>query len=229
MKSGIEFFDRHEPKGGDLWIIGGGPASGKSTILENLAAGFALTSEISSTFCGLEKSPSQWLKTMLQINRAKSDAANCASNLKTLQRLVQFTNTPWVEGSFSAFLVEVHLKSQRKVLFVDYANLFIGGHPSAEHIIAMKSTAARGDTLIIAAIQLSQALWSSLEITDNFNPQQLPSDILSYADVVFTTGRRNEPGEFSLLECRTKDGVSDRKKVSPTRYSIESSGLLVLR
>lgn len=144
MHTGFEFFDRFDPKPGDLWLFCGQPGHGKTTILRNLAAGVteqaAKRNETrQAMYYELELAPSVAQERFKKLGRGI---------------LPTFTNHLSTD-SFGATL-DSRLVSTFKscyALFVDSAHMLAGGRVGEHDIMALKSFAVRTECFVVATVQ----------------------------------------------------------------------------
>lgn len=194
IKTGYEFFDRFEPKPGDVWIVASGTHQGKSAILRNLAVGISERGE--------DSNPLHYWDT---------EAAAVIRNthfekLGAKRERFVFHNDPLRDGSVSN-LAEL-LKSTRAV-FIDSLQLFLLRHVIDEHaLMELKSFAVRMGCLVVSSFQLSRNT-TAVANSGNLTQGHLPA-AFDYASAVFVAHKlpgTSESQTIVVQACRAPGAV----------------------
>jgi hypothetical protein len=197
MKTGFEFFDRFEPKAGDVWIVAAGVCQGKTTVLRNLAVGVSQQAEDSDP----------------PLHYWDMEAAAHIRNTNFVQLgldpgRVLFRNDPLRNNQLSS-LVE-SMKSTQAV-FIDSVQLFLLKHELDETtLMELKSFAVRMECLIVASFQLSRNT-TAVANSGNLTPQHLPA-AFDYASAVFVAHKppgTSESQTIVVQACRAPRAILD--------------------
>ena len=201
MKTGIEFFDRQQPKPGDLWIIASGPAMGKSTVLRNIAVGLGdhlLEGQIA--YWDVEHTPDVWRANILRMGCDVPAA------------LSYFNEEVYHSGELVDLLRVTAAPAVYRAIVVDKFNLMV---PDVAHALPqLKIWLVRTGKFGIVSLQLPREVWGKLKSEGEINPDSLPEHMLDNADAVFTCGmtpqRAIDGGSadtLCVLVCKSPTGL----------------------
>jgi hypothetical protein len=216
MKIGIEFFDRQEPKAGDLWLVASGPAMGKSTVLRNLAVGIADHLDGGRiTYWDLEHTHATW--------RAKIEKAGCAIPATIVYR----NDSAYQDGRHNGEILpalnlgaphpvpsSLNEMGRVQVVVIDPFDMFTEN--CAAGLKTLKSWLVRTGRFGIVSMQLPRSVWGGLKAEGAINPDTLPEHMLNTADALFVCGKTPQQsidsGDADTLRvtvCKTPTGLRD--------------------
>ena len=203
MRTGIEFFDRQDPKPGDLWIVASGPAMGKSTVLRNIAVGLAdHLQEGRIAYWDIEHTFDVWRANILRMG-CDVPAALSYRNEEVYH-----------SGELVDLLTCTAASTTYRAIVVDKFNLVVPDVPEA--LPRLKIWLVRTGKLGLVSVQLPRNVWGKLKSEGDINPDSLPEHLLDNGDAVFTCGktpqRAVEGGAADTLRvivCKSPTGLRD--------------------
>ena len=206
MKTGIDFFDMHEPKPGDLWIITSGPAMGKTTVVRNLAVGIAdHLPEGRIVYWDLEQTNHAW--------RSRIEAMGCNVPAALDYRNDSAYQDGYIDGKIIPAL-NIGAGSTTPVVIVDHFGLFTDNLDEA--LKTLKTWLVRTAKFGIISLKLPRENWGKLKSEGQINPDALPEYMLDYGDAVFACGKTpqqaidsGEPDTLRVIVCKTPTGLRD--------------------
>lgn len=208
MKIGIEFFDRHEPKPGDLWIVASGPAMGKTTVLRNLAVSLAdHLGEGYITYWDLEHTYATW--------RDKIEKMGCAVPVALTYR----NDSAWLDGYGGDYLAEPlnHGAPPGTVaVVIDQFDLYARREDVDIALKALKIWLVRTGRFGLVSMQLPRDVWGTMKAEGRLNPDALPEHMLDNGDAVFACGKtpkraldHGDADTLRVVVCKTPTGLRD--------------------
>lgn len=207
MRTGIDFFDRQDPKPGDLWIVASGPAMGKTTVVRNVAVGLGDNlDEGHIGYWDMEHTPATW--------KEKIERMGCDVPAALLYR-----NEGVYEGD--EHLEEVltrgaGMPTYKAVVIDHFGLMFRLREHQDDGLRRLKVWLVRTGKFGLVSVQLPREVWGKLKTEGEINPDSLPEPILDNGDAVFTCGktpqRAVEGGVADTLRvivCKSPTGLRD--------------------
>lgn len=206
MKTGISFFDTHDPKPGDLWIVASGPSMGKSTVLRNLAVGIAdHLEEGHIAYWDLEQTNQTW--------RAKIEAMECDVPAAFNYRNDSAYQDGYTDGKIIPAL-NIGAGSATSVVIIDHFSLFT--ETVDEALKTLKTWLVRTAKFGIVSLPFPREIWGQLKSEGRINPDSIPEHMLDHGDAVFACGMTpqravdsGEPDTLRVTVCKTPTGLRD--------------------
>jgi predicted ATP-dependent serine protease len=203
MKTGIEFFDRQEPKPGDLWIVASGPAMGKSTVLRNIAVGLGdHLVEGHIAYWDVEHTPDVWRENILRMG--------CAVPASLSYRNEEVYHS----GELVDLLTRSAASASYRAVVVDKFDLVVPD--VAEALPRLKIWLVRTGKFGLVSLQLRREVWGKLKSEGEINPDSLPEHMLDNADAVFTCGKTPQRAvdggaadTLRVIVCKSPTGLRD--------------------
>jgi len=204
MRTGIEFFDNQEPKVGDLWIVAGGPAQGKTTILRNIAVGLCRNG-LPTVHWDVEHAAGPWAEGISRLDSS------------VRERGLEYRNVVDVRGSTDVTcLLHENTSDRHRAVVIDSINL-VAGRQSVDVVAQqVKIYAVRRGVFMVAGAQLPVEIWRRLLAEGSVSPEVLPEWMLTTADAAFvvskTSQRALDSGAADTLRvqvCKSAAGLRD--------------------
>jgi len=174
MRTGIEFFDAHKPKPGDLWIVASGPGMGKSTLLRNLTVGVAEhLDEGRISYWDLEQTFSAWQSAIVKMGFEVSSSLDYRNN------------SPWQDKTQIIDSLNNSTSSTTKMVAIDHFGLFTDDADAG--LKQLKLWLVRTGRFGIVSMQLPRKCWRQTASWDSLDPSTLPEPILDNGTAVFWT------------------------------------------
>lgn len=172
MRTGIQFFDDQEFQEGDLVVVLGGTASGKTTLATNLAVGLARNIPVVDgkperhvTHFDLERPTLAWKAQVDQLSDGQGLPIEYRNRMDSAGWL------PSELGRNAVVLDPVGLAAHREHI-----------HGFAQ---SAKQQAVWQRTTVVLTAQLERSLWHELEREGWVDPKKLPEWVLEFADQIY--------------------------------------------
>lgn len=188
MKTGFEFFDRFEPKAGDVWLVASSCGQGKTTLLRNLAVGISQRAQ--------EPPPPHFPLHYWDLEAANNVRNTNFEKLGMQPGQILFRNDPLGDNPLSGLLESMKNPS---AIFIDCVQLFLMRHYLDEYaLMQLKSFAVRLGCLVVASFQLPRDT-AALAQSGSLTAQQLPEEFC-YTNAVFVLRKETAgPSEDTTL------------------------------
>ena len=201
MKTGIKFFDKQEPRPGDLWIVASGPAMGTSTVVRNIAVGLAdHLPEGHIAYWDVEHTPDVWRANILRMG--------C-----DVPAALHYRNEEvYHSGELVDLLTRTTSATSYRAVVVDKFNLVVPD--VAEALPRLKIWLVRTGKFGLVSLQLPREIWGKLKSEGEINPDSLPEHMLDNGDAVFTCGKTPQravdggtPDTLRVIVCKSPTGL----------------------
>lgn len=208
MKIGIEFFDRQEPKPGDLWIVASGPSMGKTTVVRNIAVGLAdHLDQGRITYWDLEQTYQSWRERIERMGCTVPAALNYRNN------------SAWQDGAAGAPLawpLNEGAPTGTVAVVIDQFDQFADPDKKDAALKALKIWLVRTAKFGLLGMQLPRKVWGPMKTEGRLNPDSLPEYLLDNGDAVFACGQtpqhaveHGDPDTLRVVVCKTPTGLRD--------------------
>jgi predicted ATP-dependent serine protease len=206
MQIGIEFFDKQEPKPGDLWLVASGPSMGKSTVLRNIAVGIADNLDGGRiTYWDLEQTYAAW--------RSRIEKMGCDVPATLTYR----NDSAYLDGHRNGEILpalNLGAPSGTAVVVIDHFDLFTETHDAG--LKTLKIWLVRTGKFGIVSMSLPREVWGNLKAEGEIHPDSLPEHMLDNADAVFACGKtpqraidNGDADTLRVVVCKTPTGLRD--------------------
>jgi hypothetical protein len=205
MQTGIHFFDAQGPRTGDLWIVAGGPAQGKTPVLRNLAVGI-VREHVPTIFWDAQHAATTWREGIDRL------APTARSNG------LGYMNSVDVRGQTDVIgVLHDSVGAKHGAIVVDGLDLIAGPQGIDDLARSVKRYAVRRGVLMVVGAQLPLDTWRQLIVEGTITPESLPEWMMNLGDVVFAVSKPRKTGgadgtglwPLRVQVCKNHDGLCD--------------------